>query len=94
MQRRQIVNRWKDKHMHMGGHTHANDSQRLSSSSFHHHEQHNLNLFVNSLRSENKPTMAPERGPLIYPSVGESKVADEIRSRRKNGELTPLDGVL
>ncbi|KAI0312341.1 AhpD-like protein [Amylostereum chailletii] len=36
----------------------------------------------------------PARVPYVFPPPGESKVADEIRSRRPNGALLDLDGVL
>ena len=44
--------------------------------------------------SINFENMSGARVPYVYPPEGESEIADEIRSRRKGGQLTELDGVL
>ena len=53
-----------------------------------------------TLRKEEKALSLPTtirsmpRVPYVQPVRGESAIADMIRSRRKDGELTELDGVL
>lgn len=41
-----------------------------------------------------EPTITMPRIPYIFPTPGESQIADKIRERRKDGKLIELDGIL